>query len=159
MSFLPLTKRILGNIKNHPERVNWYYLSNNYLLPEDILRQNDKYICFLQFSYYQSFSEQFFDDYADRVDFYKISRYQQLSEAFIERHSQRVNWHNIGRYQKLSDEFIFRNLDKLNFRDLLVNKHMMHIIDSDFVKANSHKILKELYSAQSFPTQKGNAHE
>ena len=65
---------------------------------------------------FQPLSEEFMEEYADKLDWSVLFQYQKLSESFIEKHMNRItdgnDWYNIFKYQKLSEAFIKRCLDK-----------------------------------------------
>ena len=64
----------------------------------------------------QHLSEDFIDEFKDKVDWFCISKYQHLSEDFIREFKNDVEWLYISEYQHLSKEFIEEFKDKIYMR-------------------------------------------
>jgi hypothetical protein len=63
---------------------------------------------------YQQLSEDFIEDFQDKINWYLISRYQQLSENFIKEFQDKVNWNLISICQNFSNEFLQEFSDKID---------------------------------------------
>jgi len=89
-----LTSQDIENIRQNPNKQNWYSLSADYILPENFIKE--------------------FQDY---VDWYWISVHQNLSENFTREFQDKVSWYCVIAHQKLSEEFF------LEFKSKLFNKN------------------------------------
>ena len=65
-------------------------------------------------------SEEFIEDFQDKVDWGNISYYQDnISEDFIAKFQDKIAWQFIAQRRQLSNEFIRKYLHKLNITDIL----------------------------------------
>ena len=101
---------------------NNYCLYVNGDLTEDFIEEfADKvdwhYICSCQ-----DLSESLMRKYSDKLDWITVSRWQTLSEQFIEDFSQEINWHDISYGCAFSETFIEKYLNKLDLIHLSYEK-------------------------------------
>ena len=103
---------------------NWARLSLCESLTEDFIQEFKDKVDWFCISRYSHLSEDFIRKFADRVDWYYISAYQHLSENFIREFADRVAWDWIVKYQPLSEEFIREFKDKVNWNYISANQHL-----------------------------------
>jgi len=91
--------------------VNWYSISHSQRLSEEFIEEFQDKVYWNDISYYQQLSEDFIKEFKDKVYWNCISYSQKLSERFIKEFQDKVNWAYISKYQKLSEDFIkeFKN--------------------------------------------------
>ena len=80
---------------------NWARLSLCESLTEDFIQEFKDKVDWICISRYPHLSEDFIRKFADRGDWYYISAYQYLSENFIREFADRVAWDWIVKYQPL----------------------------------------------------------
>jgi len=97
----------------------WNFISISRTLSEDFIEEFQDKVDWRFISKYQTLSESFIEKFQDKVHWENISYYQKLSESFIEKFQDKVYWYNISRYQTLSESFIEKYQDKLDIKDLL----------------------------------------
>ena len=103
---------------------NWARLSLCESLTEDFIQEFKDKVDWTCISRYPHLSEDFIRKFADRVDWYYISAYQCLSENFIREFADRVAWGWIVKYQQLSEDFIREFKDKVNWNYISANQHL-----------------------------------
>ena len=85
---------------------SWARLSLCESLTEDFIQEFKDKVDWICISRYSHLSEDFIRKFADRVDWFYISAYQYLSEDFIREFADRVTWDWLVKYQHLSEDFI-----------------------------------------------------
>ena len=103
---------------------NWERLSLCESLTEDFIQEFKDKVDWFSISRYPHLSEDFIRKFADKVDWYYISAYQCLSEDFIREFQDRVAWDWIVKYQPLSEDFIREFKDKVNWNYISANQHL-----------------------------------
>ena len=103
---------------------NWARLSLCESLTEDFIQEFKDKVDWTCISRYPHLSEDFIRKFADRVDWYYISAYQYLSENFIREFADRVAWDWIVKYQPLSEDFIREFKDKVNWYYISAYQHL-----------------------------------
>ena len=103
---------------------NWARLSLCESLTEDFIQEFKDKVDWICISRYSHLSEDFIRKFADRVDWYYISAFQHLSENFIREFADRVAWDWIVKYQPLSEDFIREFKDKVNWNYISANQHL-----------------------------------
>ena len=103
---------------------NWERLSLCESLTEDFIQEFKDKVDWFSISRYPHLSEDFIRKFADKVDWYYISAYQSLSEDFIREFQDRVAWDWIVKYQPLSEDFIREFKDKVNWNYISANQHL-----------------------------------
>ena len=103
---------------------NWARLSLCESLTEDFIQEFKDKVDWICISRYPHLSEDFIRKFADRVDWYYISAYQYLSENFIREFADRVAWDWIVKYQPLSEDFIREFRYKLNWSYISAYQHL-----------------------------------
>lgn len=68
---------------------------------------------------YQKLSEDFIDEYKDKLQWIYLSSNQRLSEKFMEKHLDYLDWIYVSQYQKLSPEFMKKYENKLDWNCVL----------------------------------------
>ena len=109
---------------------NWARLSLCESLTEDFIQEFKDKVDWICISRYPHLSEDFIRKFADRVDWYYISAYQHLSENFIREFADRVAWDWIVKYQPLSEDFIREFKDKVNWNYISANQRL----SEDFIR-------------------------
>jgi len=96
--------------KNNPTRkMNWGEIIRSYTKDENFVRKysdNFNWIHWNIISNTFNLSEDFMNEFEDKIIWRIVSRKQKLSECFIEKHSEKLNWNYIYKYQDLSDKFL-----------------------------------------------------
>ena len=115
---------------------NWARLSLCESLTEDFIQEFKDKVDWICISRYPHLSEDFIRKFADRVDWYYISAYQHLSENFIREFADRVAWDWIVKYQPLSEDFIREFKDKVNWNYISANQHL----SEDFIREFADKV-------------------
>ena len=103
---------------------NWERLSLCESLTEDFIQEFKDKVDWFSISRYPHLSEDFIRKFADKVDWYYISAYQSLSEDFIREFQDRVAWDWVVKYQPLSEDFIREFKDKVNWNYISANQHL-----------------------------------
>ena len=103
---------------------NWARLSLCESLTEDFIQEFKDKVDWICISRYPHLSEDFIRKFADRVEWYYISAYQHLSENFIREFADRVAWDWIVKYQPLSEDFIREFKDKVNWYYISAYQHL-----------------------------------
>jgi len=80
-----------------------------------------------------SLSENFIEEFQDRLGWFEISRMQILSEDFIRRYKDDVYWNYISSYQNLSGDFILEFAKRLDMDKVLRNYPIPEKIIRNFV--------------------------
>ena len=115
---------------------NWARLSLCESLTEDFIQEFKDKVDWTCISRYPHLSEDFIRKFADRVDWYYISAYQYLSENFIREFADRVAWGWIVKYQQLSEDFIREFKDKVNWYYISAYQHL----SEDFIREFKDKV-------------------
>ena len=97
------------------DKVDWYYISRDQVLSEDLIRKFKDKVVWYYISQYQVLSEDFIREFKDEVNWRCISECQVLSEEFIREFKDKVNWSCISRSQVLSEDFIREFKDKVDW--------------------------------------------
>ena len=103
---------------------NWERLSLCESLTEDFIQEFKDKVDWFSISRSPHLSEAFIRKFADTVDWSYISAYQCLSEAFLREFQDRVAWDWIVKYQPLSEDFIREFKDKVNWNYISANQHL-----------------------------------
>ena len=111
---------------------NWARLSLCESLTEDFIQEFKDKVDWTCISRYPHLSEDFIRKFADRVDWYYISAYQYLSEDFIREFKDWVSWDAISYYQQLSEDFIREFKDKVNWYYISAYQHLSEDIIREF---------------------------
>ena len=82
----------LDFISEYKDKWNWYYICDNYSLPEDFIRQHIDYINWYSISRYRILSSQLIRDFADKVDWKGISIQPHLDINLIKDYPDKVCW-------------------------------------------------------------------
>ena len=115
---------------------NWARLSLCESLTEDFIQEFKDKVDWTCISRYPHLSEDFIRKFADRVDWYYISAYQYLSENFIREFADKVGWYWISRCQQLSEDFIREFKDKVNWYYISAYQHL----SEDFIREFQYKV-------------------
>ena len=115
---------------------NWARLSLCESLTEDFIQEFKDKVDWTCISRYPHLSEDFIRKFADRVDWYYISAYQYLSENFIREFADKVGWYWISRCQQLSEDFIREFKDKVNWYYISAYQHL----SEDFIREFKDKV-------------------
>ena len=115
---------------------NWARLSLCESLTEDFIQEFKDKVDWTCISRYPHLSEDFIRKFADRVDWYYISAYQYLSENFIREFADKVGWYWISRCQQLSEDFIREFKDKVNWYYISAYQHLAE----DFIREFKDKV-------------------
>ena len=115
---------------------NWARLSLCESLTEDFIQEFKDKVDWTCISRYPHLSEDFIRKFADRVDWYYISAYQYLSENFIREFADKVGWFWISRCQQLSEDFIREFKDKVNWYYISAYQHL----SEDFIREFKDKV-------------------
>ena len=115
---------------------NWARLSLCESLTEDFIQEFKDKVDWTCISRYPHLSEDFIRKFADRVDWYYISAYQYLSENFIREFADKVGWYWISRCQQLSEDFIREFKDKVNWNYISAYQHL----SEDFIREFKDKV-------------------
>lgn len=79
-------------------------------------------------------SEDFIEEYKDKLDWGLLSSYQILSDSFIEKYKDLISWNYVSCSQTPSKEFLLRHKDKLSWD--LVSSHQVFspedLLNKDF---------------------------
>jgi len=103
------------SIKEFPNKVNFYNITEYQDLSEDFIRKfQDKFDedCWIEISYGQDLSEEFIREFQDKVDWYWISKNQNLSEEFIIEFRNKIDWNRL----RLNDQVKNNYINKLETR-------------------------------------------
>ena len=84
----------------------WVDISRRQNLSEEFMNEFQDKVNWCLISTYQKLSESFIREFQDKVDWHRISECQALSEDLIREFQDKVDWHWISIYQKLSEDFI-----------------------------------------------------
>ena len=109
---------------------NWARLSFCESLTEDFIQEFKDKVDWICISRYSHLSEDFIRKFADRVDWFYISAYQYLSEDFIREFADRVNWDWLVKCQHLSEDFIREFKDKVDWTYISTYQHL----SEDFIR-------------------------
>ena len=115
---------------------NWARLSLCESLTEDFIQEFKDKVDWICISRYPHLSEDFIRKFADRVEWYYISAYQYLSENFIREFADKVGWYWISRCQQLSEDFIREFKDKVNWYYISAYQHL----SEDFIREFKDKV-------------------
>ena len=115
---------------------NWARLSLCESLTEDFIQEFKDKVDWTCISRYPHLSEDFIRKFADRVDWYYISTYQYLSENFIREFNDWVYWDAISYCQRLSEDFIREFKDKVNWYYISAYQHL----SEDFIREFKDKV-------------------
>ena len=88
-------------------------------------------------SRYNTLSEEFIEEFADKVNWYCISVHQKLSESFIRKHADKVNWSAISSTQTLSEDFIREFQDKVVWYNISAYQKL----SESFIREYQHKVV------------------
>lgn len=108
---------VLGTNYSKRLTINWDYIFRYYTLKEDFIRELSPFISspgWVEMSSHQTLSEEFMDEFKNRLDWRKISRFQELSEDFIEKHKDHLDWSGVCLNQVLSPGFMDKHEEKVD---------------------------------------------
>ena len=109
---------------------NWARLSLCESLTEDFIQEFKDKVDWICISRYSHLSEDFIRKFAGRVDWFYISAYQYLSEDFIREFADRVTWDWLVKCQHLSEDFIREFKDKVDWTYISTYQHL----SEDFIR-------------------------
>lgn len=95
--------------------IPWLDISHFQILSEEFIEEFADKLFWSYISTYQILSEPFIENFSDKVDWYRISCDQLLSEEFIRIHKNDVNWCYISGRQLLSEPFIAEFSEKVDW--------------------------------------------
>jgi hypothetical protein len=107
----------------------------DYYLREKINRGDD--VSWDEISTYD-LPNDFYADYADKINWYIVCRDKNLSEDFMRKFQDWIKWDLVSKYQKLSEDFINRFSDRLywvwiiEYQDLTENLLLNNLDKIDF---------------------------
>lgn len=104
-------------INKHIDKIHFAYIYNH-VLSEDFIEQYQDRVNWSDISQFQKLSESFIEKHQDKVNWSYISQFQILSETFIEKYSHKLSLYFVIRSQKLSEEFIRRHIKDFNLNDI-----------------------------------------
>ena len=64
------------------KNVNWYNISDKYILSDNFIQEFQDKVDLKYISIYKKLSENFIREFQDKIDWYFILKYQELSEYF-----------------------------------------------------------------------------
>jgi len=109
----------------------WREISCYQKLSEDFIQEFKDKVDWEYISCYQILSEDFIREFINRIHWDGISYYQQLSEEFVQEFKNEVDWEYISRYQKLSSKFIDEFIDYMyyekSFRNIYKERFYQYI--------------------------------
>ena len=130
---------------------NWARLSLCESLTEDFIQEFKDKVDWICISRYSHLSEDFIRKFADRVDWYYISAYQHLSEDFIREFADRVTWDWLVKYQHLSEDFIREFKYKVDWTYISTYQHLSEDFIREFKgKVNWIRISKHQHLSEDF---------
>lgn len=103
---------------------NWKFLSMHRKLTENFIQEFANKLDWGKMSRHQNLSEDFIRKFADRVNWVSISYFQRLSENFIREFKDRVSWYYISISQILSENFIREFADKICWSYISKYQHL-----------------------------------
>lgn len=110
-------------VKKYFDKMDWNIISGNINL--EIARDYKDYINWYLVSYYgrRDFSEEFVDEFADKLNLSLLCVSDKFSEAFLEKHIKKIKINNILATQSVSPDFILRHIGKFTkiSRRLILN--------------------------------------
>ena len=122
-----ITKRVnkyLGtDYKGLITEEQWIDISKRQNLSEEFMNEFQDKVNWRLISTYQKLSESFIRKFQDKVDWHRISEWQDLSEDLIREFQDKVDWYWISIYQKLSEDFINEFTDRLDLNEIKDSWH------------------------------------
>lgn len=97
---------LLGTKYTSDQRIDWNEISFKYKLSEDFIEEYKDKLNWNWLSYHQTLSESLIEKNLIRISWEKISRYQVLSENFLAKYKDQIDWVGVCSSQILSREFI-----------------------------------------------------
>ena len=95
---------------------DWNRISRYNTLSEEFIEEFADKVNWSTISYAQTLSEDFIRKFQHKMDWYYISAFQKLSEDFIREYQHKVNWYGISMCQKLSEDFMREFQDKVDWK-------------------------------------------
>lgn len=120
------------------EEMDWFKISRR-KITEELVRKNSQRVIWTHISnnaQIKKFSEQFFIDFENKLNWDILSFSKTLSEDFINKHRDRINWVFLLGEKKYSEDFLRRNLDKINWLEVLQKQ----TLSESFIEEFSNKI-------------------
>ena len=112
---------IREELKNYP--IFLIYQSHD--IDENVIRENeDQFDWNLLSSCQSGFSEEFLNEYKEKLNLNTITLRFQLSKDFIRENIELLNWKTISSTQALSEEFIDEFEDKIDWEYVSVNSYL-----------------------------------
>lgn len=113
--------RICEDLKYYP--IFLIYIS--YDIDENVIRENEDQFDWNFLSSCQSgFSEEFLNEYKEKLNINTITFRFQLSKDFIRKNNEILNWRTISYTQSLSEEFIDEFEDRIDWEYLSMNSYL-----------------------------------
>ena len=110
---------------------NWASISGSRYITMDFMRYHrDKIRWKCVLSNIIPFSEDFIEEFQDRLNWIHISKYQVLSADFMRRFQNRINWYEVSRCRRLSDKFMREFQDMLYWRTISYHQKL----SEDFIR-------------------------
>ena len=112
---------IREELKNYP----LFLIYQSYDIDENVIRENeDKFVWAFLSSCQSGFSEEFLNEYKEKLNMNTITFRFQLTEDFIRKNIELLNWKTLSHTQALSDEFIDDFSDKIEWECLSMNSYL-----------------------------------
>jgi hypothetical protein len=140
----------MNNIRPECEKICKVYNIeiNSNLNDENYYKEFAYRVNWIWISRYQNLSEGFIREFANRIDWYDISIFQKLNEGFINKFADKVDWGCISVYQKLSEGFIREFADKVDWYHISTYQKL----SEEFIKEYNLKISPKnwLYKSKAY---------
>lgn len=103
-------------IEEFKDIIPWCYIPGRVKMSESFIRRHrlemEKYYsCWNSICEHQVLSEEFIEEFADKVDWKAVSFKQKLSKEMIHKYANKVDWRYIVANQKLDQKFIKDHID------------------------------------------------
>lgn len=103
--------------------------------PLKYIRDNNETIDWITSSMYTQMTEDFIEEFQDKVHWANISYYQNnISEEFIIKFEDKIVWQYISQRRQLSNQFILKYIHKLKPTDLLRSQRNLDKITEEYLK-------------------------
>ena len=98
--------------------------------------KDDPHIYWLTVSFYRYLSEDFMEEFSDKLHWQQASRNQKLAESFMEKYKNKVYWIDISECQTLSEPFISKFQDKVYWPHI----SKFQFLSESFITKFQHKV-------------------
>lgn len=113
----------------------WNVIAAYQTLSESFIREFANKICWQNVTTCQDISEEFMDEFKDKIDWNALCRWRRLNNTFMDKHADKIDWFRIVSHQRLEEWFIEKHIDKLNFEKVLEYQQ----VSEDFIKRHKDK--------------------